>query len=357
MKRYSSGFILPTVLWVIAFMALAVSYFSIWIQGELEEAQGLDKRIQVEVEAFNTKSAVLFWFATQRLSMRGLEINPDENKAKEVTSFFDDKNEVTFVALNDKPYATDKLFIKIQDEKGLLNANAMLKPDWLALLDSYEVAEDKIDSLYTALKDYISPNFKEGHSTASGASYDDYEREGRPEPALGPLRTPWELKRVMGWDEQDELWRRQSIADYLTTNGDKRVNINTAPSKILNTIEGMTEEIENTIFEKRDSEEGGYKTRNDVIKDTGLNLRSLRKFYTFPGTSQRVTLFAKGIPFKLQFSVTLTPKGDKIPWQINYQIPRPFIKEEVEASDGEKEVTPILDFPDPETIFGKVDGN
>ncbi len=139
--------------------------------------------------------------------------------------------------------------VDIIPENSKRNVNMLRDEDWRELLDLSGVPEDKWPALIDCFNDWIDPSDTQ---RLHGARQDDpYYVERGIIVKNGPLDMVEELlliknftKEIVygGYDEEEDLYYR-GIAQYLTTWGDGRVNINSAPRDVLLTLPDIEDEF------------------------------------------------------------------------------------------------------------------
>jgi general secretion pathway protein K len=117
--------------------------------------------------------------------------------------------------------------------------------------------EDAAAALLDSLTDWLDPDDDEREN---GAELGYYSSLNPPyAPANGPVLFPGELQLVKNWNDKLLHGEKEhsGIIDYLTIYGqDGKININTAPSKVLQALNSeMTEELATDLIDFR-SEEG-----------------------------------------------------------------------------------------------------
>lgn len=99
------------------------------------------------------------------------------------------------------------------------------------MLGLFGVPADSRAPLIDKLQDYIDAD---SLRRLNGAEARDYAEAGREPPADAPLRTPWEVRRILDWDKVDKIAREDSrwpvLASTAPVDG---FNVNTAPRDLL----------------------------------------------------------------------------------------------------------------------------
>ncbi len=226
-----------------------------------------------------------------------------------------------YVALDDRPYRLGDSVVRLQDERGLCNINFPDRGALGRLLGAYGVPYDDRDGLIDKLLDYIDRN--PTLSRLNGATGRDYQEAGRPPPRNGPLLTPWEAYRVLGWDQYGSLWRGEApLPEMIALNGNAiGLNPNTAPEAVLRSIPGLGDDQVAQVLQYRATYP--INSADDLDRATGATLPyAPGQFLFFPASSLRLTLAAARDPEIHFVSLRLTPIGPT-PYRIDYDVARP----------------------------------
>jgi len=150
----------------------------------------------------------------------------------------------------------------IADESGKININRLLDPHGELYPDKVRELERLFEALgleesrLPPLLDWLD---KDNIERIDGAESHYYR--GLPEPydcGNGPLKTPGELFLVKGFNEiklfGEDNTRR--ILDYVTIHSDGRININTAPREVLESLSDVLDSmVSESILEYREEQE------------------------------------------------------------------------------------------------------
>lgn len=348
------GFILVLVLVLIAFMSFAMGTFSVWINHEIKQSKALQKRTETTLTAFNLKQNFLYLLTKGDKSPRGLDFASQSGK---IPDGEEEGSKLSHLRLDDHTYTSDKLTVQLQDEGGLINLQN-LGPSMKQLLSAFEVEESEVEGMIAKFKDYTSPNPTGTAKSLGGASADDYKEENLPPPTFKPLRTPFEIRRVLGWRDHEPFFKDDVLAKMTRTTAGK-INLNTAPPAVLSLLKEITPEIKEFLLEKRKTDKPYIKQPTDIKNATGQDFKSSINLGVFPSGSIRATISSKEIVFNKQISVSQTLYDEKIPWRINYEIElegtQPMVESQVE--DTEDSETQRSLFPDPALLFTQDKGS
>lgn len=333
MLTRQTGFILVTTLWILTALTVAIGFFSLWAQRAVELTQFLQIDRQGQIDAQSTQATLIFLLATQQLTVAGLTTPSREPLAAESPSLPDEKPEEegdklpilpqgNEIALDDRVYyGLGSARFALQDQKGLINLNFSRKL-FIRLLGLLGVAGEEREGLLAKLDDYIDPD--DLHRLNGAESY-HYKQLGLPPPSNHLLRTPWEIKHVLGWQQQVSLWENNRWGQLTTVAGYTGApNFNTAPALVLQSFAGVDAESAARIIQTRQIQP--FYTEEILYQTIGVNLGlDPLELNFFPAESIRLTLWQAGATRMRQIHLQLTPFADqKSPWQIEYTIELPF---------------------------------
>ncbi len=331
--RSQDGFVLAATLWILAAITLSAGFFALWTHHVLELTRQHQADLHGEIAMSSTRSAVLYLLATQRMSFAGLTIPGEASadpKAKPVNLLENFGRPLGGeIGLDGRAYSgLETACFSIQDEAGLLSLNHFYPSHLEKLLGLSGVPSDRRGPLRDKLLDYTDVD---DLHRLNGAEADDYEREGLPPPPNRELLTSWEVRNVLGWKAQKELWEGYALPRLTTVASGGMPNLNTAPKQIVKTLTDMDDESAAILIDAR-REKPFYSVR-DISRALGRKL-PLDPMGTgfFPATSLRVTLWHTGGRRMREVHVRLTPQADKAaPWRIDYELSLPMTEEQHHA--------------------------
>ncbi len=290
------GFILVATLWILAVITIAAVYFAERVSSSIALAQQKQESAEQLIEFANTKADVLYRLGTTPFSFYGLGPQPA-------------------IALDDRPYrGRGADIVRLQDERGLLNVNFVDREMMMRFLGELGVPFEKRDVMIDSLLDYTD---SDDLRRLNGAEKNEYAALGLPLPPNELLVTPYQLKNIIGWRDQPELWENQRLLRLVTTSRVSGFNPNTAPAELLASLPGSNKELAAALLKIR-SEKPLY-TVGQLTGITG-SVQDADFFLYFPGNAVRITHQSKKLPWALQYSVTLTPQGDSAPWRVDYHV-------------------------------------
>jgi DNA uptake protein ComE-like DNA-binding protein len=319
-----SGFVLVATLWFVALLAFVAVIVAGWMSRTLERTHLLQQRAEARTAEIDAMNRVAYLMISNYFSQRGLEVLSGRDLTSAGEAVLEGVTTATgapYIALDDRPYRFGDIVIRLQDDRGLYNLNFPDRNSLGNLLRAYGVPYDARDGLTDKLLDYLDRN--ENFSRLNGATRQDYARVGRPPPRNGPLLTPWESYRVLGWDRYRSLWHGTTPLPQIVSLSSEAtgVNPNTASAKVLSTIPGLGEAAIARLLQYR----ARYLIENygDLELATGEVLPIvLGQFFFFPANSLRLTLASAHDPEVHLLALRLTPLGPT-PLRIDYAVALP----------------------------------
>lgn len=290
------GFILAATLWVIAAIAIGVAYFAEQVNQSRDLALQAQRLSATLIDMEGTRAEILFRIATTEFSVYGIGESSE-----------------TAIRLDDRPYlGIGKDVVRLQDNRGLVNLNFPLQGLVERLLGQLGVPAERRGPLMDALLDYVDTD---DLRRLNGAESREYGLRNLPPPANDWLTTPWELQNVAGWRNELSLWKDWKLPHLVTTARVIGFDPNTAPREVLESLPGSSPEIAQAILDRRRagpliSAAQWADLVGSLAHDDGMML--------FPSTSFRVSQQEVGVPWMLQYSVTLTPSSGDAPWRVDY---------------------------------------
>jgi len=305
------GFVLAATLWVLAFITIALGYFSLWTQQAVETAQQRLTDIEVAVDMESTFAGVLYMLNTYPMGPTGLDLLRSDDSA-------DEPPENRYLPLDDTPMqGYGSVVFSLQDESGLIPINAHHHNHLRNLLGLFGVPGGERDVLLARLADYID-NDELVH--LNGAESADYLRQNLAPPANHELRTGWESRDVMGWTTVADDPQNQLLPRYLNVVWNGVPNFNTAPAKVLTTWPGIDQKDAEMIVETR--KKMPLKSVSDLSLILGhrLLIDPMAASF-FPTRYIRLTLRAPSTGQAREIHLELRPNADwDKPWFVDYAL-------------------------------------
>jgi general secretion pathway protein K len=316
------GYALVLTLLVILALALMTEAMTRWVSSAVDHALAHREEAEAKRQMAENNAIAMYLLATRPLSMRGLELLLVEQlRSRAGTSVLEPAQPAeSFLRLDDHPYRLGDAVVRLQDARGLINLNLGSDYDLYALLGLFGVEAAARGPLIAKLQDYTDAD---SLVRLNGAEAPGYEEAGREPPANGPLRTPWEVRRILDWDRVDGIMREDTSWPLLTATAPLAgFNINTAPPALLALIPWMTPDAVVKILRWRVEQPilGNFQLR--LLTGIPVAEDPLRD-RAFPANSLILTLSAKHWPLERRIAVRLTPKSRDHPWIIDYDVELP----------------------------------
>jgi DNA uptake protein ComE-like DNA-binding protein/type II secretory pathway pseudopilin PulG len=297
MKRQQSGFVLVLTLTVMVIVSIAAAYFSEQVSGMVQAAQLARQNSQTLIDLASTRADITYRLATTSLTVNGLGRGN------------------TLITLDDSAYqGAGNTVVRLQDTRGLLNLNQTPDDRLLRFLGLLNVPAEKRANLIATLRDYIEPGQLE---RLNGAKAPQYLAQSLAPPTSNNLLTPWETRRIIGWRDTPELWQDNKFFDLTTTATVVGLNPNTAPPDVLMTLPGITNDMAQALVQLR--QQSPFMNAGQFAALAGIPEQLLdMQLFVLPGDTLRITQYAAGLSWGIQFSLTLTPNNEQRPWRIDY---------------------------------------
>lgn len=322
-----AGFALVLTLVVIAVLALVTQMMSAWLTTALEDAIANQHEAEAQQQMADAKAIALYLLAACPVSFRGLEMTVGQVRSIGLTE--EPRNAENFIRLDDSPYRLGGALLRFQDARGLINLNLGLPGDIYALLGIFGVPAEDRDGLIDKLLDYLDAD---SFRRLNGAEAPEYLEAGLDSPANAPLRTPLEVRRVLGWRDIEGLARDDTVWPRLTSIAPVAgFNVNTAPRPLLMLIPSLNSDMVDQIMAVRRTTPIAGSLAWQALTGIPLEAPPARTFY-FPSSTVVLTLSAEHWPLERRLSVRQTPRLADGPWVIDYDLETPRA-----ARDGAEE--------------------
>lgn len=257
LPRREGGFVLLAVLWVLVAMTIAATAFSVWVDQARGDASRLQTEINAELTAHSVMSAVTYARLAGRAGPRGVEW-PSTGQANPQPVFqsLDDflsgaapaqaeQSDVGYLRLDDTVYGLGDLRFIVQDRGGYIG---LTSPSNQYLFTSLAGTGVAAESLRDLLSDYQDTDkFRRLH----GAEAPEYRLASRGVPADGALRTPLQLRDIIGWDQVLADRSDAELLSLFRVDGGTFVNVNTASLQALELLLGNTAGAEQLVRQRR----------------------------------------------------------------------------------------------------------
>jgi general secretion pathway protein K len=322
-SRREDGFVLIAAIWVVALLSLVVVIIGGWMTRSLGRAGELQQRVTDRAATLGAIDQVSYLMATNYFTGRGLEklsgrwLTLAGSSAFAVLTVPEDS---PFVALDGRPYRLGNSLVRLQDNRGLYNLNYADSGTLGDLLRGYNVPYTERSGLVDKLLDYTGAGILQH---LNGATTDQYRAAGLPDPRNAPLITPWEIRRVLGWDDYASALFNgaTSLTEVTTVSDSVGINPNTATPMVLRSLPGMDDRALARVLEYRQH----YLIQNETDFTQAAGKSSvavpLLVFY-FPASSLRLKIATAGDPLEHIVSLRLTHNGVS-PVRVDYEVDLP----------------------------------
>lgn len=318
--KHQGGFVLATVLVVLAVITVGATFIAVWVQSLRANAQVLQNQTQSSLDIQSTKATLLYLVSTQGMTYGGLRSDGSSgiSKKPEDMGAFNTAPIGNEIKLDDAPYSgVGNTFFSIQDEGGLLNVNYFSPAEMYKLLGYVGIAMPQATSMTNKLLDFTdSDNVTRMH----GAERLNYAQAGLDAPANRPLVNPQEAYRVMEWAGATQLWRYGLFQRYTTVQSRGYPNVNTAPLAVLMTMDGLTERSASLLISAREKQVITLADQVAQITAGKINV-PFDNINRFTSRYLRLSIWDKDGGVMKQIHLELTPKSPTHlkPWLIEYE--------------------------------------
>jgi len=360
--QIQSGFILVATIWMLAGITLAAGYFATWASQQVEEVRQVQINTQGELDVISTRSTIMYLLASRYYSHQGLTIPASDGLSGQVMSEEEllaqlmDPNfnlgssqqettgeDGTEIRVDDRAYqGIGMARFALQDSRGLISIRGI---DWAQLqrlLAILGVDSEYRQPLLDKFHDYIDIDI---FNRLNGAEQYQYREAKLAPPTNRLLRTPMEIRRIMGWMKTENVDRDSGDdADFLIDQAEifnfpaslwKQVvtiappvgvpNFNTASLPVLQSFVGIDKQGAEQLIAARETRP--FKSENRVFQTLGRFLPiEPEDLFFMPSYHLRLTLWYTGGQQMQQIHLTMTPGADlKQPWEIHYQLDLPLL--------------------------------
>ena len=318
-----AGFALVLTLVIILALSLVTEVMTRWVSTALDNALANREEVDASRQIADAEAVSIYLLETRPFSARGLELLTiaQLRSAAPAELLPGTPRADAYIRLDDQPYRLGDAVLRFQDMRGLINLNLGSPDDLFALLGIFGVAAEDRGPLIAKLQDYIDAD---SFIRLNGAEAPQYEEAGLEPPANAPLRTPWEVRRILDWDKVDDLAKEDSGWSLMTSTAPiGGFNVNTAPRALLSLMPLMTPDIVDSIIEWR--HEQPFVSGYQFGLLTGIPISDVPppRFVPFPGNGIILTLSTKNSPLERRIAVHKTPLSPDRPWTVDYDVEMP----------------------------------
>lgn len=245
--RQQQAFVLVAVLWVLVIMVMAATAFSLWVDRVREQAFARQQQVDTYQKSTDILTKVLYVYLTGMKTSEGIAWPSGDHSAPALGAQFDSlddfmagaapKVNVTaagFMRMDGGVLdAGDDVRIMIQDHAGLIGLTFL--SDQQIFNNIAKISGGKVSGmrLRDALYDYQDAD---SLRKLQGAESHDYRQQGLFPPTNGYLRSPLQLRAVMGWDAALSSYDNGWVLRTFRTEGAAAINVNTASASALGLV-------------------------------------------------------------------------------------------------------------------------
>ncbi|HWS78710.1 MAG TPA: type II secretion system protein GspK [Thermomonas sp.] len=335
MNRRERGFVLVLVLAMLVILSLLAGGIAATTARLAAQSQQRAQRMQDAVDIASTRATVLYLLSTQRMTVGGVTVDRlvsmGSEGVREIQSLQDLESSLPVgneIAMDARSYrGIGNGVFALQDDYGLFGVN--WNPPWMLkrLLDQGGASKGvPAETLINRLLDYQD---KDNLYRLNSAEADGYRRAGLRAPTNRPLATPMELMRVLGWAEALAFLSPAEISDNLSSEAVAVVNVNTAPPRVLRTIEGVDEDMAARVVAFRKTQP--FLTEVAFFEFLGLPKSAEAPIAVYPAMSGTLKLWPShgGQVGLVHWTLTPVENGGR-PWREDYEL----IQSQAIASDA-----------------------
>lgn len=291
------GFVLVLTLWVMVIVAIAAGYFAERVARAVELAQQSRQNTSAVIEMTDTRAEILYRLGTTSITEYGLGRGN------------------TTLSLDNRAYqGLGGTLVRLQDNRGLLNLNIIEDYRMQLFLGILGVPAEQRAHLIDSLHDYTD---QDKLRRLNGAEDEEYLAQNLPLPPNRSLLSPWEAKRIIGWRDIPQLWQNGRLVELAGTSPSLGINPNTAAKEVLKTLPGVSEELAQIIIARRKL--SPIMSAEQLSAITSIPVRQFGDMVgVVPSNSIRITQSTPGLPWAIQYNITLTPNYNDAPWRTDY---------------------------------------
>lgn len=321
----AQGFVLVLVLAMLVVLSLLAGSIAGITARLRDQAQFRQQYLRDSIDIASTRATLMYLLNTQRMTVGGLTV--DQNVSfgdsgirpiesdEDLFSSFPLGNEI---ALDGRTYqGLRAVRFALQDDRGLFGVNWSPPQALQRLLDQGKTPTTiPAQTLINRLLDYQDPD---DLYRLNSMEADGYRSAGLTLPSNRPLATPMELWRVAGWQEALGFLQAPELSDTVSLENTSVINVNTAPARVLLTMEGMDAELVARILARRKVQP--FMTDTEFFEFLGMRTSADRGIAVYPAPSGTLKLWSANGGQVGLVHWTLTPLEDgQPPWREDYEL-------------------------------------
>jgi hypothetical protein len=298
----------------LAGLGLLASYVDRLTDENVQRALQHKQNIIRELDLYSTQATLVYLFATSRMNDRALILEAKQYLVRGESQV--PGRGVQELLLNDTVYRGlgDVLF-SIQDEGGLAPVNSHRFPSFSKLLSSVGLSDSARSLVAGRLQDYTDENQA---LSLNGAELFEYRQKKLPLPANGLMKSPLEMRKLMGFSELVSAQQWAYLRPYLTMREVNGYNFNVMPVKVLMALFDNQEATVQAILSLREKER--IYSLSQIERATGKQLfLDEDDVRDIPSAAIRISLWQKNSRRRILSGVEFTASEESSPWRTDYQ--------------------------------------
>jgi len=341
--RHDHGFVLIIVLTLLVVLALLAAAVATSAERSIRAAQADGERFQAELDMDSTRETILFMLSTQRQTLAGLSVRPEDAAAVLVLTDDDTEGFAALpigneIRLDSTPYqGLGGARFALQDDRGLLSLNWAPPSRRIAFYESLGAPQNRWAALDAKRLDYQDAD---DLHRLGGAEKEHYLRAGLPPPSNRTLATPLELRRILDFGPLLADMDDARLLSVLTSARSTTINLNTAPVDVLMLLPGLTRENAGRMVQIRHT--SPFVSLWQTQQTFGIATTFEDELTLFAGRSGNLILWAQHSGTRRLVHWTLIPSQittDPAPWRIDYEVTLP------RGDDADQSVVGVPDTP------------
>ena len=322
---HAPGFVLVLVLAMLVILSLLAGSIAGVTARLRDQAQFRATRLNDSIQLASTRATVLYLLNTQRMTIGGVTVDRNvsfgESGVRAIESDEDLMSSLPIgneIAMDGRTYRGENAIrFALQDERGLFGVNWGAPWSLQRLLDQTKVPT-KIppQTLINRLLDYQDAD---DLYRINSMEADGYRRAGMPPPSNRRLATPMELFRVAGWTDALGFLTPAELNDTISVEETSAININTAPARVLMTVQGLNAELIGRILARRKVQP--FLTDTEFFEFLGMPTSSEESIAVYPAPSGTLKLWSAngGQVSLVHWTLTQVEVGQP-PWREDYEL-------------------------------------
>lgn len=323
--RRQRGFVLVLVLAMLVVLGLLAGSIAAITGRLLEQSQQRAQAMQDTVDMASTRATVLYLLSTQRMTVGGLTVDNLVSHGEDGVRPLRGEEDFgswlpigTEIAMDGRAHqGVGGARFALQDDYGLFGVNWNPSVNLERLLAQGGKAQPvPATALFNRLMDYQD---RDDLYRLDSMEADGYRQAGLAPPTNLPVATPMELMRVAGWRQALAFMSPAEITSTLTVEPAAMVNVNTAPPRVLLTVEGMDNEKVARVIAFRKVQP--FMSSAAFFEFLGLSNAFETPVAVYPAASGTLKLWPAhgGQVALLHWSMTPVEDGGR-PWREDYEL-------------------------------------